>query len=428
MSRSWSGSDPDFEHDTSEEDRPEHGLEVRGRTNRGPARSRHRVVVRRGTKDAVPGRRDLIAIGPSPPPAHGVSVAMRHVLAAMRQHGQLAEHIDTRDPRPVETIGRFDLVNIGLALRHAARLARSLARHRQAAVYLPLSQGTWGFLRDALFILLARAARRPVYVHLHGSFFQQFYSGSPPPLRWLIRATLSGIAQAWVLTPSLAAAFDGLVPEDRIRVLENVVDDPLEARQSGRHDSPQNARSPQGLRILYLSNLIPEKGCFELIRAVAALGERARGWRLRFVGQTDEAVRRELVAWSDRLRTNEIEVELAGALHGAAKDTEYLFADIFVLPTWYPMEGQPLVLLEALAAGLPIVTTAHGGIPETVRDGLDALLVPPKDVPALAQALERLATDEQLRAELGGRARARYEDRYRPPRMHRDVARLLAET
>lgn len=91
-------------------------------------------------------------------------------------------------------------------------------------------------------------------------------------------------------------------------------------------------------------------------------------------------------------------MELVGTRTGAAKAREFAWADVFAFPTRYRNEGQPLVVLEALAAGLPIVTTRHRGIPETVRGGREALLVEPGDVEGLALALVRMAADPDLRA------------------------------
>jgi colanic acid/amylovoran biosynthesis glycosyltransferase len=96
-----------------------------------------------------------------------------------------------------------------------------------------------------------------------------------------------------------------------------------------------------------------------------------------------------------------------------------------VYPSYYPEEGQPLVLLEALAAGLPIVSTRHAGIPDTVRDGLDGILVEPRDTGSLATTLERLASDPEERSRLGSAARQRYEQRYRPERLACDIRHLL---
>jgi glycosyltransferase involved in cell wall biosynthesis len=82
--------------------------------------------------------------------------------------------------------------------------------------------------------------------------------------------------------------------------------------------------------------------------------------------------------------------------------------DVFVLASDY--EGLPVALMEAAAVGLPVVATAVGGVPEVVTDGVEGVLVPPKDPLALADAIERLVTDEALRARLAAAARRRGDD------------------
>jgi glycosyltransferase involved in cell wall biosynthesis len=366
----------------------------------------------------MPPEPRLIVIGPTPPPHHGVSVSVELLLQALHDADLLAAHLDTRDERPVDTIGRIELENVRLGLKHAGQLLGLLRRHRHADVYLPISQGTGGFLRDSLFIAQAAAARRRIYIHLHGGSFQRFYAGSGPAMRRLIAAALRPVHQAWVLTPSLTGAFDGLVPPERVRVVENAVQDPLPL---GRRPATREA----GLNILYMANLFPSKGCFDLVAAVTLLGERARGWRLRFVGSAPRGVDERLRQEARELESRGVSVELAGVQTGAAKHAALGWADVFAYPTYYPEEGQPLVLLEAMAAGLPIVSTRHGGIPDTVRDGVDGILVEPRDTATLAATLERLASDAQERGRLGAAARARYEERYRPERLAGDLRRLL---
>ena len=95
-----------------------------------------------------------------------------------------------------------------------------------------------------------------------------------------------------------------------------------------------------------------------------------------------------------------VRVEFTGPLTGPAKTHELAWANVFAFPSSYRNEGQPLVVIEALAAGLPIITTSHRGIPDTVIHDRNAILIEPGDVAALAAALERLAGDERLRARL----------------------------
>lgn len=363
----------------------------------------------------------LIVIGPTPPPFHGVSVQVDHLVSILRAQGRLAAHVETRDPRPVLSMGTLDLENLRLAIVHTARLARSLRRHPGANVYIAISQGRWGFLRDTLFFLLAFLARRRTFVHLHGGAFREFYRESGPVMRWLIRAALRGTQQAWVLTPSLQHLFDGLVPRQNIRVVENVVDDPMTEALPSPRDSDDG-----GLRLLFLGHLYDlGKGAPDLLDALDLIAEQGEGWQVRFVGDYDPALGDELRERAAALAQRGITVDFAGPRTGTDKLAELAWADVFVYPSRYRYEGQPLVLLEALGAGLPIVSTRHSGIPDTVRHEHEGLLVEPGDVTALAAAVLRLAHDRALRERLGRQGRARYLERYQVERLARDLDSIL---
>jgi glycosyltransferase involved in cell wall biosynthesis len=367
-------------------------------------------------------QRPLIVIGPTPPPFHGVALVTVDVLAAARRCERLAAHLNTSDPRPVTTTGDLDLVNVWLGLKHAAQLAVLLARRREADVYLPLSQGRWGFVRDAAFIWLSRLARRRVIVHLNGGHFRRFYEVAPALEQRLIRSTLRGVDRAWVVTPGHLEIFGGLVPGDRVRMLEN-------AGEDMRAMAPPSEKEPDaGLRILYLSNLVPEKGCFDLLDALARIGGAGGPIEVRLVGEADPEVAEEIERRAVSLAQVGVHVELVGVRVDAEKAREFAWADVFAYPSRYPPEGQPLVLLEAMSAGLPIVSTDHSGIPHTVRDEREGLIVPPGDIDAIASAIERLAGDRELRERLGAAARDRYESAYTPARFHRAVEVLISES
>ncbi len=103
----------------------------------------------------------------------------------------------------------------------------------------------------------------------------------------------------------------------------------------------------------------------------------------------------------------------------------YAFFDAFLLPS--ANEGTPVVAIEALAAERPVVATRVGGVPDVVADGEDGFLVEPGDVKALADALERLARDPELRRRFGAAGRARVVPRYRVERLVDDVDALYRE-
>jgi glycosyltransferase involved in cell wall biosynthesis len=152
------------------------------------------------------------------------------------------------------------------------------------------------------------------------------------------------------------------------------------------------------VRILSVAFLRPEKGIEYLLEAVSLLKADVP-WELEIVGPP------EFSDYSAKLRCIAAARGIGERIcwQGYVPNGKPLLdrmraADIFVLPTL--SEGTPHVLIEARANGLPCISTSVGGVPTTVMDGYDALLVPPKDARALAQAIERLIDDDELRRAL----------------------------
>ena len=99
--------------------------------------------------------------------------------------------------------------------------------------------------------------------------------------------------------------------------------------------------------------------------------------------------------------------------------------DVFAMPSHH--EGLPMALLEAMAASRAVVASAVGSIPEVIRHGESGLLVPPKDVPALVSALQRLLTDAALRSLLGTQARQTVLEQYSAQRTAQSYEALYDE-
>ena len=114
-----------------------------------------------------------------------------------------------------------------------------------------------------------------------------------------------------------------------------------------------------------------------------------------------------------------------GPITGRRKAEAFEWAEVFVLPSRYPFEGQPLSLLEAMSAGSRSVSTDHSGIPYTTRNEREALIVPPGDVQALAGAIGRLIENPSLRRSLGDAGRRRYLEVYSPEHFDAAVGELL---
>lgn len=206
------------------------------------------------------------------------------------------------------------------------------------------------------------------------------------------REALRQVRQVIVTSPSTARALrDYAVSPAQCVVVSPGVDPAPLATGSGC----------LGLTFLCAASLTPRKGHAVLFRALAQL--KNRPWRLRCAGSSadDPVTAAELQALIETLGLIG-RIELLGELDAAALDAAYQQADAFVLPSFH--EGYGMVLAEALARGLPIVSTTAGAIPDTVP--ADAgLLASPGDEAALAEALARLMDEPGLRERLAAGAR-----------------------
>jgi glycosyltransferase involved in cell wall biosynthesis len=155
---------------------------------------------------------------------------------------------------------------------------------------------------------------------------------------------------------------------------------------------------------LFLGHLLPDKGVYDLVKALASATERVPGVNLVLggVGEIDP-----VRALATQLGVQE-RVQTPGWLGPKDKKAALAASTIFLLPSYH--EGMPMALLEAMSWGLPVIATPVGGIPQIVTPEVNGLLVAPGDVAGLAAAIVRLLEDPGLRTRLGEAARTTIEN------------------
>ena len=353
----------------------------------------------------------VLVVGPLPPPYMGPAVGTVMVREAFEAGGARTVHLNTQDDRSsadfVEQVGRFDLRNVWLGLLHAAQMFSRSLRHSVDVVYIPISQNRLGYLRDALLMGIARLLRRRLIIHLRGSEMHDFMGSITPVERRLVRWTMRWATMAVVLTPGLRPQFSGLVDPERIVVLENAIPDPfpegIDELAAARAD--RLSERPRALRLLFISNQLEAKGGNTLIAAIARPG--LEEVELRIMGAPAGRDLQASVELAEQLGVTD-RVRMLGAMGGARKEAELAAADVLAHPSG--RDGQPIVLIEGMAAGLPLIGSTIGGVPETIGDC--GPIVEPGDVDGLAAALRRLVEEADHRAELGRRSRRRFEEIY----------------
>ncbi len=355
------------------------------------------------------GRLRVLIIGPTPPPYMGPTLATEIILGSSLSKTFELLHLDTSHHDTLATLGAINQRNVFSALRHAAQLVSTIVRKRPDIVYIPISQTTIGYLKDSLFILLSKALGRRVVCHLRGGFFRQWFNSANAVVRLYVRMAHSMVDTQIVLGECLRPLFDGLVPAKSVFVVPN-------GRDFDFAPPTEVAKSDTTVRILYLGNLFETKGVFDVARAIPQV--RAAGCQVEFVfaGSCNNPHVKETLETCQREQGADI-VKLPGSVVGQAKLDLLLNSDILVFPTYFPFEGHPWVIVEAMAAGLPIVSTDHAAIRESVEDGVNGFLVEKQAPDDIADKVISLCRDGDLRRRMGKASRELYEAKFTEAKM-----------
>jgi len=350
-----------------------------------------------------PRKKRVLMLGYLPPPHFGPSVTYQ---ALMRS--EFARHFEVTflDITVAARLADLERFHVGKLLRFLGLWLRELGwllRRRFDFCCAPVSVNRNAFLKDAAFLALARCFGVPTVLYAHGNNLPDFYDRSSPWLQRVMAATFRKAAGAIVLGERLRFNFERWLPPERIQVVPTGIE-PSE---------PAPACEPHtGTVVLYLGNLIREKGVFVLLEAARRIAAQRNDLRFVFAGAwfraDDEKAAHAFVAEHGLSNA----VRFVGPVAGPAKARALAEADILAFPTFYHYETMGLVLLEAMQAGLPVVATRRGSIPEIIADGVNGLLVEEQEAGDLAAKILQLADAPALRARMGAANRQRFASYY----------------
>jgi len=335
-------------------------------------------------------------MAPLPPPMGGIA---RWTLSVLES--SLAEEFDLRvvdlsppDTDDVDTGSRFRFDRATHALLIAGKAAYELLVKRPNIVHIHSSYH-WGIVRDALVIWTSWILRIPVVLHFHGGTYPAFEGSLPGPLRFVLRLTMRRVARLIAITRDTERELVKGYGKEHVRYLPNFVKE--------RPVRRSNVGASSVVRVLFVGWLVEAKGIPELLHAAKELPDA----RFELVGPYSDAYR-ETLRKEAKLAGDH--VEIVGPEEHDAVLERYATADIFVLPSH--TEGFPMVIVEAMDAGLPIVTTDVGAIADIVRDGVDGYVVPARDAAALTKRLRALISDAGMREAMGRSAASRVEENF----------------
>ncbi|HEX9917342.1 MAG TPA: glycosyltransferase family 4 protein [candidate division Zixibacteria bacterium] len=353
-------------------------------------------------------QRKTLIIGPLPPPYHGVAVMIQWLIEGLTKRNRLSfVHLNTQDPQKNKGFGKFSLRNSWFALKDIFVLFKLLLREEIEVVYIPVSQNFWGFARDSLFVLISGLVfGRKVVIHLHGGYFKTFFNQGTWLRKKYIKFVFKYVDRGIVLGYCLKYLLEDVLPKDKIDVVCNGVDvQPFDSVESQRQEKRK-------FKILFAGVLEESKGFFDLIKAVPTLARHYPDIEVLVAGRWQANGLKNIV--ESYVRKNDLEkyVRFVGVVTGEEKMNLFKSSDVFVLPTYYHLEGQPVVILEAMAAKLPVITTNRGSIKEMITDRENGFLISPRSPGEIAEKVALLIEDKSLKEKMGELNHKKVKERF----------------
>jgi glycosyltransferase involved in cell wall biosynthesis len=270
-----------------------------------------------------------------------------------------------------------------------------LFQFRPQIVYIHSASYT-SFWEKVIYVLLAKLFFRKIVFHSHGGFFEKFYSQSNWSLQLIIRNTLGLCERIIVLSDVWFTFFQKLIPADKIAIVPNgIIPDSFIKSDIAKSERPS---------FLFVGRVGAPKGVYDLLRATKIVQKNV-DCEVWFMGN-GEADKVKQISKDLGLKY----IKLLGPKYDQEKADIYSKAWCFVLPSH--AEGMPITILEAFAAGLPVIATTVGTIPQVVLDGKNGFLFEKSNTKTCAQLMERVIQDEKCRKSMSILNRAEVLEKY----------------
>lgn len=335
-------------------------------------------------------RKDLLIVGPLPPPMGGAPVTVRDMIEELAKYPSLRISVINTSPT-----GDVRKNKAGIDLERLGRMIVILARYawesRRARVVLVFSNNLFVSTVIPLLLAIARLSRSAFFIKPVGGDLDEYLAGRAKIVRWHLKKVLRSADGILAQTRQLQVTLSGFgcanvhyLPGCRPFL-------PFPQR-------PGRGPKEEEFRLIFLAHIIAEKGPLVLLEALQKLPWDVRSKvRCDFFGPIHDSIQEEFRSQLERTP----QARYCGEAPPGNGSDLMLGYDALVLPTFFPCEGHPGVLIEAMHAGIPVVSTRHRAIPELVTSGENGILVPVKNAAALAEALQKMAGDPSLVKRMG---------------------------
>lgn len=370
----------------------------------------------------------LLFFGKVPPPNTGMTVITKTILDLMEESGKCEVKIISSSLgylRSETLIGSLiyylrQVLNIFSSISSLKRELRSQEYH---VIYFAASSTLLGNITDQIVGKIGKKMDLRVVAHLHNGNYQDNFTkfrlfGGGSKVVQYVDTFIFG-------SEGLYAPCKNFIPRDKMTIIPNPIDHNLRCTENELASKWQRQENIP-IRVFYLANFIEEKGYLLLKKAVERIYQPKLEERLQvcFAGLwLSEQSKKDFLSSIEQSSAKKCFVHIGPITDRARVKEELISADILCLPSFYPVEAQPVSIIEAMNAGNAILSTFHASIPEVVMNGEDGVLVEKRNELALAEGLQSMLHRSTV-SQMGQVARLHFMERFH----HNILRNQLLET
>lgn len=330
-----------------------------------------------------------------PPPIHGAAMMGEYIHNSKLINSHFdCQYINLSLAKDLKDIGKSGLTKFINYIRQIQYILKMVKSFKPDLCYVTPNAKGGAFYKDFLIIQLLKLFNSKIIVHYHNKgvsirqnkfidniLYKQFFKG--------IRVIL--------LSESLYSDVKKYVSKEMVYICPNGIPNNV---------NNINSRSNNIPKLLFLSNLLVNKGVYTLLDACKIIKEQGYNFICNFVGGETTEFNAEKFKKEISIRGLEQHVNYLGRKTGIEKKECFINADIFILPTYN--ECFPLVLIEAMQYQLPCIASNEGGIPDIIENGETGFIIKKKDPLMLSEKIIKLIEDNRLRNQMGKKGREKY--------------------
>lgn len=344
----------------------------------------------------------ILVVGQTPPPLGGQAVMIEHLIKSDYTDIKIY-HVRMAFSRGMKDMGKVQLYKIYHLISIIFKIIYYRIFKNVQVLYYPPSGPNSAVLRDMMILFPTRWMFKKTIFHFHASGLSEHLKRGNKFFKYIFKECFFYPNVAIQLSPTCPNEGQA-IHADKIVIVPNGLPDDAGVK---------NKQEPRSiLNVLFIGLLEESKGELDLCKAIKILKDRGIECHAKIAGEfkSPEYKHRFFKFVSDNNLTENI--KYIGIISGLQKQNAFRDSDVFCFPSYFHSESFPLVLIEAMSYGLPIVSTRWRGIVDMLKDGYNGYLVEIKSPEQVADKLQLLSEDINLRKHIGEQSRLEFEKKY----------------